>query len=611
MNQVNKKVLIILSALLLLQLGLIGFWFWQNNLLANRLPAVKEQIIEHSPKAWSSQVDLDFFAEAYQNAPRFRVQDFVYGGIVPHHLFVKNQIAGFFNGLADTDYERIILLGPNHAGSGKTAIISSKAWWQTPYGELSPDLELINSLGNLVSIDEEVMKREFSISGLVPFIKKSWPEAKITPLIIDVSLSQNKAEDLARFLANNKTGKTLVLASVDFSHYQPVVVSNFHDEISKQALENFVLEKVKSLEVDSPMSLFVLEKYLSLIGAEKSERVAHTNSGQLLNKLDESATSHQFYYFYQGQKKLEKTLSALFFGDIMLDRNVGALISKNSFNSLVDKIAGQEKRFFSGPDMISANLEGAVTNDGAHYLPNASIDFAFAPKIVEELKTYGFNYFALANNHITDQGEKGYQETLANLKQLNFNFSGDRDMAVTENSATIINVRDLKVGMISLSMVYGDFDLTKAKRLVAKTKTETDLVIVNLHWGQEYLPQFNNHQVIVGHALVDSGADLIIGHHPHVVQGMEIYNGKPIFYSLGNFIFDQYWSEPTQKGLSVGAIYNDGKWQFSLFPFASQKSAPALLTAEQKTKFLKDFTSVSKLSPELSKQAMNGVLVVE
>ncbi|MFA6534448.1 MAG: CapA family protein, partial [Patescibacteria group bacterium] len=242
----------------------------------------------------------------------------------------------------------------------------------------------------------------------------------------------------------------------------------------------------------------------------------------------------------------------LFFGDVMIDRNVGKKIKENGFDYLLTKLAGEDKQFFQGADLVGANLEGAVTDGGAHYSPAVPYDFAFAPALVVRFQDYGFNFFSIANNHLTDQGSAGVEETEKNLADLGFNFVGCPDaVAGGPCSSRIISVGDLTVGAVGLSMVYHNFDLPAAEALVKDLKSQTDLVIVNLHWGNEYEHQFNRYQQAVGRALIDAGADIIIGHHPHVVQGVEVYRGRPIFYSLGNFIFDQYFSPDTQTGLAV------------------------------------------------------------
>ena len=280
----------------------------------------------------------------------------------------------------------------------------------------------------------------------------------------------------------------------------------------------------------------------------------------------------------------------------MLDRNVGDRLANRNVSYLLSGLAGEENKFFSGYDIISANLEGAVTDNGNHYSPVNYYDFAFSPNRINELKDYGFNYFSSANNHFSDQGQKGVEETRQNLNALNFNFSGSTDSKIDTYSRKDMVISNKKIAMIALSMVYHDFDLEAAKKMVNEAKETSDLVVINIHWGNEYQHQFSKHQQTIGHALVDSGADLIIGHHPHVTQGMEIYKDKIIFYSLGNFIFDQYFSSDTQEELAIGLDFNKTATTISIFPLKSEKSAPRLMNETEKKIFLKKFVSWSEIN---------------
>lgn len=248
----------------------------------------------------------------------------------------------------------------------------------------------------------------------------------------------------------------------------------------------------------------------------------------------------------------------LFFGDLMLDRHVGEKIKAaaspaEGLDKLLGKLASSSPSgFFSGYDLVACNLEGAVTDKGAHYAPNNAYDFAFAPELINGLKKYNFNFFNMANNHFSDQGESGIMETRKNLDKLEFDYAGCQDGKNGACISRIIEIGGQKIGLAGFSMVYSKFNQKEAENIVSDLASSTDLVVVNIHWGVEYQHQFNKTQQEIAHKLVDAGADMIIGHHPHVVQGMEIYQGKPIFYSLGNFVFDQYFSPDTQEGLAIG-----------------------------------------------------------
>lgn len=308
------------------------------------------------------------------------------------------------------------------------------------------------------------------------------------------------------------------------------------------------------------------------------------------------------------QNKVRK-MRMLFFGDLMLDRNVGAQIKKNSLDFLFEKLA--ESNLFDDFDLIAANLEGAVTDNGAHYAPVNAYDFAFHPDLIAGLKKYNFTFFTLANNHFTDQGQKGVEETRKNLENLGLDFTGCPDRQVGDCSIKIIDVKGKKIGMAGFSQVYGLIDNQKAKEVITKLKADSDLVIANVHWGEEYAHNFNKYQEKLGHDLIDAGADIIIGHHPHVAQGMEIYQGKPIFYSLGNFVFDQYFSADTQEELAVEINFLGDKKEFVLHPMQSVKSQPRLMEGEQKNKFLEKFLGWSEVSKGIGEGIKEGKIILK
>jgi len=603
-----KFLLLLLILLVIIQAGLIFVLSKQER---------KNYIDEKNlPVHYSYFSGLDFYKEAYKQAAGQAIvtDGKIYGGIVPHHLMVKDKIAAFFAGIRNNDYETIILIGPNHFLSGQNDIITSRAKWATPYGELMPDLNLAGNLKNFggASIEENLFINEHSISGLVGFIKKNFPNARFAPIIVRPETTAKESEQLARVIKNNTDAdKTLILASVDFSHYQPVAVADWHDAKSRNVIENFNFNDIYNLEIDSAPSIYTLLKYLELIKAQKSELIFATNSGKLINKPDEPTTSHNFYYFTEGDKTNDSLVNFLFFGDIMLDRHVKEVMDKNGgVDYLLKNLAGEEKRFFQGIDIIGANLEGAITAGGKYYPPEISIDFAFDPKDVAQLKNYNFNFFSIANNHVTDQGKQGYIETRENLDKLDFNYSGCPDRQVGECNIRILDIKNIKIAVLSYSMVYGILDEEKMLAQITDAKTRADLVIVNMHWGVEYEQASRKNQQTLARKIIDAGADMIIGGHPHVVQEMEVYKSKPIFYSLGNFIFDQYFSPETQEGLGVGLLVDNGKTEITLLPFKSKASQVELMNGDDKQEFLNWLAESSKVSKEYREQIEQGSIII-
>jgi poly-gamma-glutamate synthesis protein (capsule biosynthesis protein) len=172
----------------------------------------------------------------------------------------------------------------------------------------------------------------------------------------------------------------------------------------------------------------------------------------------------------------------------------------------------------------------------------------------------------LGNNHIGNFGAKGIVATKDNLEKNNISFFGQPDDA--ENNFLISEENGVKFALVGYNEFKKESD-EDAIRQIAQVKKVADIVIVYAHWGKEYEDLPDAKQITLAHRFIDAGADVIIGSHPHVIQSIENYKNKYIFYSLGNFIFDQFFSPETQKGLNVQMHYDkkEKKFAYSLIPF--------------------------------------------
>ena len=337
---------------------------------------------------------------------------------------------------------------------------------------------------------------------------------------------------------------------------------------------------------------------------KKNIKIENVN---VVNSVRRVENTQKYNNFIESE---DKDVSMLFVGDVMLDRHVKEKIDLYGLDYLFEKISSSSPDFFNNYDLVSANLEGAVTNDGEHYNPINIYDFAFSPIDVVDLKKYNFNFFNLANNHFFDQGERGIIETRDILEESDFLYVGCKDKVVDDCSSASLEINKKKIGILGFSMVYGVFDLFQAQEKIRESVAQSDFVIVQVHWGKEYDHIFNSVQEYTAKALIDAGADLIIGHHPHVVQGMEIYKNKAIFYSLGNFIFDQYFSFDTQEELAVSLKIKDDIQEFNLFPLRSNSSQPNLMTKEETNKFFDRFISWSKINEDIKTQIKNNKIIL-
>jgi poly-gamma-glutamate capsule biosynthesis protein CapA/YwtB (metallophosphatase superfamily) len=239
-------------------------------------------------------------------------------------------------------------------------------------------------------------------------------------------------------------------------------------------------------------------------------------------------------------------ISLLVVGDIMLDRNVAAR-TKKSGNPRYPFLQ-LPTDWVSGFDFSLANLEGPVTP--VRRPPVKSIDFQFDPAWTGVLRSEGWDGFSQANNHALDQGSIGYADSVSRLRQAGFvTFGHQVDDGLIALATTTI--KGERFAFLGWNNTDNPVNRVQAAEAIATAKAESDLVIAYLHWGNEYRDRPDAQNVELAHWLIDQGVDIVIGGHPHWVQGFSSYKGKPIVWSLGNFIFDQDWSKETQQGLAI------------------------------------------------------------
>ncbi|WKZ25625.1 MAG: CapA family protein [bacterium] len=238
----------------------------------------------------------------------------------------------------------------------------------------------------------------------------------------------------------------------------------------------------------------------------------------------------------------------LFVGDIMLGRSVmGEAIDKNDYLYPFRNVQG----FLADADITFGNLENAVIKDCPRQY-KGSFSFCTTPEIAKGLQESGVDIVTLANNHSYNFGVDGFEETKQNLNNLGIKSVGWGNLEIIEKNG-------IKFGFLGFDYVTSIKNIESDLSLIKESNQKVDLLIVSPHWGEEYKAVANKFQVETARNMVESGADLIIGHHPHWVQNYEEINGVPVYYSLGNFIFDQMWSEETKKGLLVKFTFEDGK----------------------------------------------------
>ena len=528
---------------------------------------------------YASHSNKEFYGGLESAVPQKTFDEKVFGGILSHHLLVSSEIANYLSGFEKQSFKTIVLIGPDHFSAG-SGISISKYPYKTPWGVLELDDKNIQKLidSGIADHNEKSFETEHSISALVSHIKYFFPDTRFIPIILKRNVSLEKLDDLAKTLDNILPEDSLVLASVDFSHHLSAVSADFHDKISISAITNFDYERIFKSEIDSPSSIYALLKYLGKRGAKKIQ-YKNINSARFSGNFEsEDVTSYLFAYFTKGLPEYSDSISVLNFGDAMFDRLVKAKMKtgKDPF----EYIKGVEGNFLKGVDFIAANLEGPITENSN--CQKKSFSFRFDPAIVELLFQNNIELVNLANNHSLDCYDMGLDDTKKYLDERGIGyFGGGRS---SENSFIIRSVGEKKIAFVGIDDTLGMIDVNNFYPLIEKLKKENDYVVINIHWGNEYNKLPSQAQKNTAHKLIDSGADVIFGHHPHVIEPVEIYKNKPIFYSLGNFIFDQQTKE-TNEGIGVGAVLGGEQQSYYIFPYKISDTQPKLLSGKDMLKF--------------------------
>ncbi len=274
----------------------------------------------------------------------------------------------------------------------------------------------------------------------------------------------------------------------------------------------------------------------------------------------------------------KKTISVVLVGDIMLNRGVEYMMKtegNGDFRFPFSKIAKDLKK----ADILFGNLEGPISDKGIKV--GSIYSFRAEPKVIEGLTFAGFDVISLANNHAFDYGREALEDTFLRLKTAGVDYVGAGFNEGEAYSPIIKEVNgstgspQAKIGFLAYTNLgpeswkageknsgiawISEKEINKIKEDIKNTKEKADILIVSLHSGEEYSAQPTQFQIEFSKMAIDAGSDIVVGHHPHVVQPNEKYGNGYIFYSFGNFVFDQSFSEETMRGEILEILIKDGK----------------------------------------------------
>ncbi len=293
-------------------------------------------------------------------------------------------------------------------------------------------------------------------------------------------------------------------------------------------------------------------------------------------------------------------------GDIMLDGTARPTLTEQGY----DYPFAQMLPLFNGAQIVFGNLEGPLTHRGT---PEQDKKFVFRSppaKVSAALKNAGFNVVSLANNHTLDYGAEGLAQTLEALDSVGIQYAGAGSDLKAARRPVIFEVDNQRVAILAYSVTLPENFYAGKNRPgtafaheehvrddVLAARLQADIVLVSFHWGQEGKTDLRDYQTRLGRLAIDSGASAVIGHHPHILQGIERYKDGIILYSLGNFTFGSYSMSSARSAVAKLRFQNSRLRQVQLFPINVNnfevQFQPQLLRGEEADAVLENLRTLS------------------
>jgi len=296
-----------------------------------------------------------------------------------------------------------------------------------------------------------------------------------------------------------------------------------------------------------------------------------------------------------------KSTTLAFAGDTMLMTAALANYESKGTNGIIDPAYQQ---LFQTADISMLNEEFPFSNRGTA-MANKEYTFRINPDYVNWYTGMGIDVVSLANNHALDFGKDALNDTFSTLDQAGINYVGAGSTKERAKAAIVIEKNKKKFGFLSASRVipvtswnidegqpglFCTYDPSQLVEEITKAKQSCDYVVVYVHWGIEYQAKPAEYQVNMAKQYIDAGADLILGAHPHVLQGFEFYKGKPIVYSMGNFVFTKNIS--STMALKI-VVTPDNETQIQVLPGKAENAYTRLVEGTQRQEILDYLTSIS------------------
>ncbi|MFN7251653.1 MAG: CapA family protein [Anaerobacillus sp.] len=342
---------------------------------------------------------------------------------------------------------------------------------------------------------------------------------------------------------------------------------------------------------------------LDMQARNNSPEVVETNATRYskehsaLSKRSRSLDSDTSVFF-----RLKEPITMAFAGDVMMEGSIEKAMKNFDINYPFLQIQKELEK----ADYAVVNLETAVTKKDIPY--DKQFNFRTGPESLVALKQAGFNMVSLANNHTMDYGEKGLLDTIDYLDEVGLAYVGAGRNSDEAYAEQIIEIKGKKIAILGFSRVLpsetwyatptkpgiaSGYQVDRMVQIIEETRKSVDYLFVFMHWGLERQQTPEPYQLNDARAMIDAGADGVIGAHPHVIQGLDYYKGKPIAYSLGNFLFPDYVSGITAESCLLTLIIQEDEIVMNYTPLEITGNQVALISP---TKFEERLNTLEKLS---------------
>ena len=533
--------------------------------------------------------------------------DFV---VLPHHNLTYQALDSYYEKLWEKKYKNIVIISPNHFATGNNKMQSFQ--YNAKYcfqkfcvnGKKFPDYKQAEFQFDFsTKVDKNTYKiYEHWVGTHFEYISKYMPKTDVYALVVQREYSDfSNAENVINFFEQQVfNSNTLFIASVDFSHHVEENFAKIHDYKTVFEMTNGNFE---NLEVDCASCLYIQKKLADNYWKKYFSFTNRTSVNTLLSKNTNNENTSHIFWEYVSQKPqnnfavlddyisvgLDKNFASwglvtgMFFWDFnFADRWYAEIVrrEKATPQELLDIFAKEEKSELfwnkyihtklSSFDFVSANLETSVYNNvnDCQY-SQKNIVLKTQDKYLKYFKQIWISHVSLANNHSYDCGEIWFEATKKYLSENNISYFWDGRKK--ESNILLQEINGQKIAFVWFNDTSYQVDWDNKYKKIRELHDEDYFIIVNIHWGNEYETQNNSRQKFLAEKFVENWADLIIWHHPHVVQNYEIIDWVPVFYSLGNFFFDQ----PMQETLKW-------MWVFFVLEWNMLKIKPIYLYRDSK-----------------------------